>query len=343
MAATYLGYVFDEEEFSRQWQTEPNPRFTALLESGAIVNDARIAGLLGSQGNRFTIPFYNILDVDEDPANFDGKTDIPVSVNTSDFQTGIAYGRLKGWTAESFASVLSGDNVMENIASQVGSYWNVRHQRTLVGILNAVFGITGDAQWESHVMDITATGGDAVTDANKLGITTVNDLITQANGDHKGAYVAAIMHSAVAQRAENLQILEFWKRNDANGIQRPMGVASLNGLTVIIDDSMPTAPSATAGETEYTTYLLGSGVIRYADGNLSPLTPSDVDFDPKKNGGQETLYTRVRRVYHPNGFSFTLDISSLGSPTDAQLFATSNWDLKFNAKAIAMARLITNG
>jgi hypothetical protein len=72
--------------------------------------------------------------------------------------------------------------------------------------------------------------------------------------------------------------------------------------------------------------------------------PSEVFRDPKTNGGQDTLYTRTRKTFHPNGFSFTPPTSGYsGSPTDAQLAAAANWAIKFDPKAIPMAALITNG
>ena len=62
-------------------------------------------------------------------------------------------------------------------------------------------------------------------------------------------------------------------------------------------------------------------------------------------GGQDELITRIRETIHPNGFSFTIPKSGVWteSPTDEQLFATANWSIKFDPKAIPIARLITNG
>ena len=41
------------------------------------------------------------------------------------------------------------------------------------------------------------------------------------------------MHSQVATNLENLQLLEYLKYTDANGIQRDLTLATLNGRTVI--------------------------------------------------------------------------------------------------------------
>ena len=125
-----------------------------------------------------------------------------------------------------------------------------------------------------------------------------------------------------------------------------MNIASANGYTVIVDDGVPCTAVGGSGDNKdlkkYTTYLFGRGVIRTARGRVD--VPVETNRDPKKNGGQDELITRMRETIHPNGFSFAVPKSGwTESPTDAQLFATANWSIKFDPKAIPMARLITIG
>ena len=49
-----------------------------------------------------------------------------------------------------------------------------------------------------------------------------------------------------------------------------------------------------AGE-EYTSYVLGEGSINFED--LGAKVPYEMSRDPAKNGGQDTLYTRQRKVF----------------------------------------------
>ena len=49
------------------------------------------------------------------------------------------------------------------------------------------------------------------------------------------------MHSVVATHLENLKLLEYMKYTDADGIERSLDLATLNGRLVLIDDTMPTA------------------------------------------------------------------------------------------------------
>ena len=335
MAGYYLNFPFDAELFVQAWGEAPDPVKTALLNSGVLVNDPVAAAKLQNDGNLYTLPFYNILDGDE--VNYDGATDITSTETSADVQTGIAYGRAKGFTARNFVAELSGSDPFGHIVNSVARYWNKKRQNRIIGLLDAIFGITNDPAWAKHTVDLSVTTGTPY----EIEATTLNDVATDTLGDNKSAYAVAIMHSNVARTLENLQLLEYWKQTDANGIQRPTTLASANGYLVIIDDGVP-VDTSTDDYPKYTTYLLGTGVLRFAPGRLD--VPVEIHRDPAKNGGQDTLYTRIRETIHPNGFSFNVPTTGwTESPTDAQLFNKNNWVRKFDAKAIPMAKLITNG
>ena len=335
MAGYYLNFPFDAELFVQAWGEAPDPVKTALLNSGVLVNDPVAAAKLQNDGNLYTLPFYNILDGDE--VNYDGATDITSTETSADVQTGIAYGRAKGFTARNFVAELSGSDPFGHIVNSVARYWNKKRQNRIIGLLDAIFGITNDPAWAKHTVDLSVTTGTPY----EIEATTLNDVATDTLGDNKSAYAVAIMHSNVARTLENLQLLEYWKQTDANGIQRPTTLASANGYLVIIDDGVP-VDTSTDDYPKYTTYLLGTGVLRFAPGRLD--VPVEIHRDPAKNGGQDTLYTRIRETIHPNGFSFNVPTTGwTESPTDAQLFNSANWVRKFDAKAIPMAKLITNG
>ena len=345
MPDTIFGIPFDEELFVHMMNSAPDPEKTAMIDSGAVVLDSLIASQIQNEGNIYTIPFYNILDGEEQ--NYDGQTDIEVEEVDGDWQTGVVYGRSKGFFARDFTAELSGQDPMGHIARSVAKYRQKRRQKRLIGILNAIFGITSASgngkKWhDNHLVDLCSTTATPY----KIGETDLNDLATEALGDNKGAFSLAIMHSKVANTLENLQILEFWKQTDANGLQRPVALGSANGYTVIVDDGVPAAPAGGSGAnkdlTQYTTYLLGSGCIRTAPGKV--LKPVEPNRDAKKNGGQDELITRMRETLHPNGFGFKVPSSGWRkSPTDEQLFNTANWELKFDPKAIPIAAIKTNG
>ena len=52
-----------------------------------------------------------------------------------------------------------------------------------------------------------------------------------------------------------------------------------------------------------------------------------MDRDPATNGGQDTLYTRQRKVFSPFGVSYEKASQASLSPTDAELADGGNWCL----------------
>lgn len=327
VTATFLGYPFDQELFMQMWSEVPDPRLTAMLTSGAMVSDAAIASQIASDGNFYTIPFYNILEGDE--VNYNGMTDIVPDETTGTSQSGIVYGRAKAFSARNFQAELSGADPMGHIAATFARYWQNQEQKRLIGILNGIFTTTDPSPFAAQFKETHTLSTGA-----PVGITTANRLMTKSLGDNKAVYTMAIMHSIVAERLENLQVLTFWTQTDANGIQRPLPLASWNGLTVIVDDSVPVTGD------QYATYLFGAGALRTAEARLD--VPVEVDRDPLKFGGYDFMVTRIRRTVHPNGFSYVVpEADWTQSPTDTQLFDGNRWRVIFNPKAIPIAKMVT--
>lgn len=105
--------------------------------------------------------------------------------------------------------------------------------------------------------------------------------------------------------------------------------------------------------TEYITYVLGNGSISYED--LGVKVPYEMNRNPAKNGGEDTLYTRQRKVFAPFGISYEKSSQVSLSPTNAELENGANWTLVhsgesvaanrsfINHKAIPIARIISRG
>ena len=340
MPGTFLNFPFDEELFLMQWQAAQDPVLTALLTSGALVEDATIRGMIRNGSNLYTIPFYNVLGGEED--NYDGQTDITETEHSGASQSGVVYGRAHSWMDRDFVRDFnSGADPMRSIVAQTSHYWAKKKQARMVKILNAVFGITGNDGWAAHTLDI-ASKSTSIGDANMVGAASAADAMQKANGDMSGMYSIAVMHSKVATNLAKQQLLQFRKYTDPNGIERTVNIADWNGLTAIIDDGVPVTESASAtGEKDYTTYLFGRGALLGASAPVE--NPVETGREAKKYGGYDYLVNRLRETIHPNGFSWTMDMSATSSPTDAQLGTTGNWKLVADPKLIPMARLITNG
>ena len=340
MPGTFLNFPFDEELFLMQWQAAQDPVITALLNSGALVEDATIRGLIRNGSNLYTIPFYNVLGGEED--NYDGQTDITETEHSGASQSGVVYGRAHSWADRDFVHDFnSGADPMRSIVAQTSHFWAKKKQARMIKILTAVFGITGNDKWDLHTLNIASTAATA-GDANKVDAASAADAMQQANGDNAGVYSMAVMHSKVAANLAKQQLLQYRKYTDPMGIERIVNIADWNGLTVIVDDGVPATQSASAtGEMNYTTYLFGRGALLGASAPVK--TPVETGRERKKYGGYDYLINRLRETIHPNGFSWTMDMASVSSPTDANLGNTSNWKLVADPKLIPMARLITNG
>lgn len=331
--------IFNGEVFGRYVERVPDLKRNELLKAGVLRARPDLGNMLDEQtgGNFIKIPMKGLLD--GEVLNYDGSTDI-TATSTETFSQGmIVVGRAKAWTEKDFSYELTGVDFMDNVAEQVSKYFENVDQDTLLAILKGVFSIESD-DLAKHVTDISAE-----QEANVFSATTLNTAINKACGQNKGIFKVIIMHSDVATNLENLRLLEYMKYTDKDGIQRDLGLATLNGKVVLIDDSMPVENG------NYTSYVLGEGAFDYL--NCGAKVPYEMSRDPKTNGGQDTLYTRQRKLFAPRGISWK-GASSIISPTNAQLETGTNWeivnngktgnDLKyFNHKAIPLVKIVTKG
>lgn len=111
-----------------------------------------------------------------------------------------------------------------------------------------------------------------------------------------------------------------------------------------------TAESYVVPGVKYVTYVLGDGAFDYED--IGAKVPYEMSRDPKTNGGQDTLYSRQRKVFAPYGISYTRSSQASLSPTSDELEKGANWSLVHNGdspkeyidhKAIPIARIISRG
>lgn len=352
MPGTYLGYPFDEELFYMQWQSMPDPIKLAMLNSGAIVEDATIRRLISSGSNFFTMPIYNVLG--GTPDNYDGQTDITMSEPDGTHQSGVVYGRAHSWKDRDFIHDFnSGADPMRQIAGGVSRFWSKQRQKLILQMIGGLFKITAPAgstseysdkvaEWKEHVYDVAATG-TTVTEDNKMGATTMGDAIQKALGDNGDIISMAWMHSRVAQNLAGLQLLEFRKFTDEQGIERQLKIADFNGVTVVVDDDCP-SEDVGSGVKKYHTYALGRGSISHAPAPVK--VPVELGRDKLSSGGYDFFVTRFRECYHPNGFSYTLpqvDGKPVISPTNEQLSDPANWSLVAPPKVIPLVDIVTNG
>lgn len=343
---------FNSEVFAAYVEKTPNLNRNELIKSKAVKPRHDLAETFKDQtgGNYAVIPITG--RIGGTPLNYNGSTDITSKKLKTYTQGRIVVGRADSWVENDFSyDITGGVNFLEQIARQLGEYWDGVDQNTILSTLKGVFAMTGAENLKfvnGHTYDISANEGTAA----KFGATTLNTAMQRAAGDNKAKFTLAIMHSAVATNLENLKLLDYLKYTDKEGVQRNLALGTLNGRTVLIDDNMPVEDVEASGTEEayskYTTYVLGDGAFEYTDCGVK--VPYEVDRNPAKNGGQNMLYGRQRKIFSPYGISWK--DSSIISPTDEQLEMGSKWELAnsnestkeyFPHKAIPIARIISRG
>lgn len=332
---------FNSEVFGKYLETVPRVKQNALLKAGVLNVRNDLKAMLSEQtgGNFITVPMTG--RIGGAALNYDGATNITATGLETYLQSMIVVGRSKAWEEKDFSFDITGHDFMADIAAQVGDYWDDIDQTTILAILAGIFGVSTNNFSTDHTLDITSAATTTV------GASTLNDSVQKAAGANKDIFKVAIMHSVVATSLENLQILQYWKETDANGVQKPVALASWNGRTVFVDDDVPVDTTGT--NPKYTTYLLGQGAFDYCD--CGAKVPSEAVRDALTTGGKDMLVTRQRKLFAPKGFSFVQPSTPIVSPTDVQLATAARWTpVKdtagsgyYPSKAMPFARIISEG
>ena len=253
--------IFNGEVFQKYVDRVPNLKLNELLKSRAVVARPDLAGAMADQvgGNYITTPLKGLIS-GTTPLNYDGVTNITSQTTQTFSHSRVVVGRAQAWTEKDFSyDITGGVDFMENVAQQVAEYWDEVDQDTLIAIMTGIFGmadVEGAKFVDTHTHNIVSVQ-NSENQTGKMDATTLNTAIQKACGDHKNKFSLAIMHSAVATNLENMKVLVYLKYNDANGMERETGLATLNGRLVMVDDSMPTSKQeVTAGV--YTVTLTGT-------------------------------------------------------------------------------------
>jgi hypothetical protein len=336
---------FNPQAFKYKADRVPRTRLNEIRKSGVLAGNPDIRTVFSTQdGTGYArLAMRGLLD--GDAVNYDGQTDI-TATSTKTFEQGVVViGRAKAWVERDFSyDITGGMDFMDNVAQQVADYWQDIDQDTLLAILKGIFSMTstkGAEFVEKHTYEV-----DGPMEA-----TTLNSATAKACGDRKKKFTMIFLHSAVATNLENLNLLTALKYTDKDGITRDLTMYSWGGKLVVVDDGMPTEDAD--GQTIYTSYVLGEGTISFED--IGAKVPYEMSRDPKTNGGQDTLYTRQRKVFAPYGISYEKVSQATLSPVEEELANGANWDLVHSGeseetersyiadKAIAICRIRSKG
>lgn len=347
--------IFNEEVFERYVNSLPSTKENSLIKNGLFTNVNKYKALMSEQTGGYAVlsPIKGRLG--GTPVNYDGNTNIPKGAERDTFfQRKVCYGRAMSWGEYDFSADITNTNFKAE-AQEVRDYWDEQRQSTVLSILAGIFGMTGGVNGAfvtKHTYDITSD-----TNPN-LGVDSMNRANQKALGDKKAKFDIAFMHSMVSTNLEGLNLIEFLKYTDAQGIERPLQIGTYNGKLVIVDDEMPTedveesSEGAGDGYTAYTTYVFQKGFFEYENIGLVTNKAIELARDPYDKGGKTDLISRIREMVVP----YLISYKGTGtvSPTNTDFANGSNWELANNDKTgsakvyvddklIPLARIISRG
>ena len=381
---------FNEKAFKYSVDRIPNLKINELKKSRALTGNEDIRKVFADEdGTAYArIAMRGLLE--GDAVNYDGQTDI-TATSTKTFERGVVVvGRAKGFVEKDFSyDVTGGKDFMQNVAEQIADYKDGLDQDTILAVLKGIFSMTGAKNLEfvnKHTTEVkgniqattlnTATNkacgankkkfalvfmhSDVATNIENLnllehlkytdkdGITRELDLGTW-NGklvvidDDMPTKDVEVTYAKTADKAIVAGKTYYTKSGTKyTAVSNPVE-GSIGDYYEVSDEA----------HTEYITYILGIGAIDFEDVGVK--VPYEMDRNPSKNGGQDTLYIRQRKVFAPFGISYEKKSQVSLSPTDKELEDGSNWDLVnsgeaseedrsyINHKAIPIARIISRG
>lgn len=368
---------FNEKNFkySVEHTRIPNLKTNELKKSKALKGSKDIRDVFKQDGTAYArIAMKGLLD--GEAVNYDGQTDI-TATSTKTFERGVVVvGRAKAWTEKDFADDVSGQDFMENVADQVAEYKDGLDQDTILAELAGIFGMTGDKNEEfvekhttiiKKAMDATTlnTATNKACGKNKKKITMVfmdSDVATNLENLKVLEYLKYTDNEGIERELTlaswngKLVIIDDMPKTEgyfdaesstdgalkivANSATPAAGEIKLEDVTPYLDAKTLKAGDYVVFGTEYTTYALGDGAIDYEDVGVKH--PYGMSRDEAKNGGEDTLYMRQRKVFAPFGISYEKVSQASLSPTNAELANGANWALVHSGEALAQDRSYIN-
>lgn len=316
-----------------------------IIQSGAMVTDPAIAGLLAGGGLTFQVPSFRDLDNEDDNVSTDTASDsytggsadsAPKKILTSQ-ETAVRLSRNQSWSSSDLTAALAGVDPMSAIGNLVSGYWTRRLQAAFVATMKGVFAdndaapaasehtqydLTNDISGASYVAGVTDFSAEAFLDA----------AVTM--GDSMEDLGLVMVHSIVYNRMQKNNLIDFIPDSQGN-----VTIPTFLGRIVIVDDGVPAAAGV------YQTWMFGAGALRF--GQSSPKVPTETQRKPDagNGGGQDVLHNRVEWCIHPVGHKYAGTAPS-GGPSNAatsnNLAAAGSWQRVYpERKQIKIARLIT--
>ena len=172
-----------------------------VINSGIAMSSPQLDALAANGGKFVDMPLWKDLS-GADEVLSDSTALTPDKI-TADKQTGVRLVRGRAWESADLAGILSGSDPLGQFTTRVASYRARQEQKTLVSIINGLFGTSG-ALTASNSIDISGGTGDAA----KIGASSMLDT-KQLLGDAASDLTAVAMHSATYTALEKQNLIQF--------------------------------------------------------------------------------------------------------------------------------------
>lgn len=223
--------IFNGNVFEKYLRTLPSTKENSLIKNGLFTVVNKYKSKMSEQAGGYFVTEPIKGRIGGDPVNYDGQTNITSTERPTYMQTKICYGRANAWGEYDFSSEITGENFMAE-AQEIKDYWDGERQKTTLSILKGIFAMTGGVNGEFVEKHTYEVEGNLEADSlNKAG--------QKALGDKKQNLDVMFTHSVVSTNLEGLNLINFLKYTDADGIERDLTIGTFNGRLVIVDDDMP--------------------------------------------------------------------------------------------------------
>lgn len=351
MAVVKLSDIIDVEIYNAI-APENNPRKTAFLDSGVMIQTPKMDELAIAEAELVNLPFWRDLDVAIEP-NYSSDAD------TSSTPNKIVQGRMKAkraslnqsWATRDLTNEMTmGDDAMMRIKERTNNYWDMQLQSRLIACVRGIyaanirasnagidtgFGVTGDM-----VFDVSIDNGVGVAANNFFSF----DFFSGARftlGENVDTLSAVLCHSVIRKRMQEIDAIDYLQDSKSGKT-----IELYQGHRLIVSDEAPSFATTSGGGIRYITTLFGPAAFGYGNGN--PSVPVEVWRNPAigDGGGEEQLYERKTWIIHPFGHSNENATNSAAGGlwqnlADCRL--GTNWKRNVFRKNCPMAFLITNG
>ncbi len=346
MAYTLIKDVFVPQVLSQQIAAEMDTRTSALIRSGAVIQDSILAAAAGqNRGSKVTIPQYasftsaDKVGNDTDPGA-NGTTGLLASNARSSFEVDVPMmRRVVNFDAMDLARAEANADPLGDVAAQAAAQIIANQDYIVISALAGVLAdndaaptAAGEHVADDMITDITSTSA-TVAAANRFSRSTLIDAVAQW-GDYGSQASVIVMHSAVYYQLLKDDTTSFAREGDQGFVGTYMGVP------IVLEDRSTVVPAVTSGSTvaaKYVSYVLGAGAIGYASILGSPVYDRN---EKAGNGwGGESVIVRRTDLVNPRGISF---IDADSNPENSDLADATHWMRRFQRKNVNIVFVRSN-